>query len=365
MDAIPTNCYVPALIAKQGERKALASLDTSIKADLTPILVAPPIDVDFETGVPKKSIDDHIGKLPMQIAEAWGTSPAFFDAQYIADDKLADGSHPFLKFVAEARRQGLTLTPIASPAQSADYLAAVASIISKDKDRDVGIRILAGDWPAVNGYSGLDSLMATLGVGPEQVHLVFDLAVETGSVATALATAEIRGLRDAKRWKSVVLLSTAIPDNMPAGKGLHEVERFDWRLYTSVRAALMASGNREPSFGDYAIAGASLAPEVDPRLLSISGTIRYTIDDRWLISKGGLYKGPGGRSMGGKAVVDAAAALQTDRRFLAPSHCDTEVWVGDVANELRSGGNPTVWREIGTRHHLTFVTNQIATTFEP
>lgn len=365
MQPIQPNDYVPVLIAKQGERKAVSSLPPSIKNSTTPLFVAPPLDVDFETGSAKKSIDDHVSKFPVQLAESWGSSAAFLDAGYLPDDPLVHGEHALEYIVRSARQEGLPLTPVTAPSRAADHISAVRRTIDELDEREVGIRLTADEWPAVAGYTGLNNLMATLNVQPEQVHLLFDLSEETGHVATALAIAEIRGLKDSFGWKSIALLSTGIPVSMPSGRGIHELDRSDWRLYSSVRSALAQTSSRTPSFGDYAVAGASLAPEVDPRLLSISGTIRYTIDDRWIISKGALYKGPGGTSVGGKAVVEAAEALRADGRFLASSHCETEKWVENVADEVRNGGNPTVWREVGTRHHLTFVTQQIATTFGP
>lgn len=365
MQPIHSNGYVPVLIAKQGERKALASLATNVKDALTPLFVAPPPDLDYETGVPKKTIDDHVAKFPAQLADAWGTSPAFLDAEHLPDDTLTRGEHALEFIVQSALKAGLPLVPIASPSRSSDHVAAVRRVVEGLSEREVGIRLAADEWPAVAGYGDLDTLMKTLGVEPERVHLLFDLADEVSPVATALAMAELRGLRDSARWKSVVLLSTGIPVAMPSGRKVHELDRSDWRLYSGVRSALSSSSSREPTFGDYAIAGASLAPEIDPRLLSISGTIRYTVDDRWLISKGALFKGPGGTSMGGKAVIEAADALRNDPRFLSLAHCDTEQWVDNVADGSRNGGNPTVWREVGTRHHLTFLTEQISTTFGP
>lgn len=365
MDPVPPNGYVPTLVTKQGERKALSSLSTQVKGALTPLLVAPPPDVDFETGTPKKPIDEHVEKLPQQLVDAWGTSPAFLDAQYLPDGPLTDGSHPLDYITQTALQAGLPLIPIASASRSTAHLAAVSRAMTGLGKREVGIRITADEWPAVHGSTDLNQLLTTLGVTPEQVHLLLDLADETSPVATALAISEIRGLRDADRWKSVILLSTGIPVSMPAGKGVHELGRSDWQLYSNVRTALSGSGGRLPTFGDYAIAGTSLAPEVDPRLLNISGTIRYTIDDHWLVSKGGLYKGPGNTSMGGGAVIEAAAMLSADLRFFSLTHCETEEWVANVADGSRSGGNPTVWREVGTRHHLIFVTEQIAKTFAP
>ena len=48
---------------------------------------------------------------------------------------------------------------------------------------------------------------------------------------------------------------------------------------------LLAAGTRSPAFGDYAIASPEL-PQGDMRLLKPSATVRYTVNDGWIIAKG-------------------------------------------------------------------------------
>jgi hypothetical protein len=49
--------------------------------------------------------------------------------------------------------------------------------------------------------------------------------------------------------------------------------------------ATIPDGGRIPAFGDYAIATPNL-PNLDMRKLKPSATIRYTVDDAWIIAKG-------------------------------------------------------------------------------
>jgi Beta protein len=77
---------------------------------------------------------------------------------------------------------------------------------------------------------------------------------------------------------------------------------------------------RLPTFGDYAVAHPDPSRgDVDPKVMSISAGLRYTIDDEWLVAKGGLYKATGGRSLGGEAAIPVAGV----RRMRRPSLVNT------------------------------------------
>src|ERR1700686_2601977 len=61
------------------------------------------------------------------------------------------------------------------------------------------------------------------------------------------------------------------------------VWRSEWTLWCGVTADRGIA--RKPIFGDYAIAHPQ-PPEVDPRVMRASASIRYTTADVWMILKG-------------------------------------------------------------------------------
>jgi len=64
--------YVPSLRWWLAEYQALLRLDESIKDRVVPLTMIPPIEFDFEAGIPKKTMHEHVYPLPKSPARRWG-----------------------------------------------------------------------------------------------------------------------------------------------------------------------------------------------------------------------------------------------------------------------------------------------------
>src|SRR5207245_6955162 len=91
---------------------------------------------------------------------------------------------------------------------------------------------------------------------------------------------------DLASWRSFAIVGTSFPQTMAEIKTSPvTIPRNEWLFYKTLVPSLVEANLRIPCFGDYGIN----YPEVlqtDMRLLKPSGTIRYAIDDAWLIVKG-------------------------------------------------------------------------------
>jgi hypothetical protein len=195
-------------------------------------------------------------------------------------------------------------------------------------------------------------------VPASDAHLILDLADDVGAAAGMLAATELRTFPYLNDWLSITVAGTSVPDSMPPGAGLHVVGRHEWRIYQALQT-LPLPLPRMPSFGDYVIAGFSAGPDIDPKIMSISATLRYTVGPDMLVAKGGLWKGSAGRSLGAASVPPAAALLTGHASYMGTGHCGFEDWLQPVATGT-GGGNPEMWRRVGTEHHLRVVTDQVA-----
>lgn len=359
MEPFDHRIYVPILLTKRGERSALADIPDGVRRSIRPLFVVPEPDWDYDTGAPKKSVEDHIAALPTDLRECWGTGDAFVDTALLGDEALSTGDHPLVWLAGRADSLGLTLTPVVAMDSTRPYLDAVRELTSRGSS--VCIRIALDHWFAGGSTQVLDDLVALLRVSAASAHVVLDAGDDVGAAVGRAALAELRSFPRILDWASVTLSATAIPVSMPSGGStVHSIDRQDWRIYAAVCAHSLP---RLPSFGDYAINGVGTGVDLDPRLMSIAATLRYTVEREWLISKGGLYKGSGGRSLGGRAVPPAALALTRHPDFLA-GHCEFEDWLRRVADG-GNGSSPEIWRRWATRHHLQFVTEQISRTHGP
>lgn len=354
--------YVPILLTKRGERSALRDLIAADKTRMTPLFVVAPVDWNFDTDEPSKTIDGHLRSLGSDLANCWRSQSAYVDLQFIDDAaRMADGSHPLAWLTAEGNRAGAQLVPAVSLRRDPAYIQAAAGVIARDQ-RGVCIRLGSADWPSGIGPGPLTGLLDQLAVVPSDVDLVLDLAEQVAGAPELSVTAarnELSVLPHLHDWRSVTIAGTGIPRALTdIARGLTVIERLEWTAYEALLAGPPLP--RTPTFGDYAIAHPDPIVDVDPRLMSISASIRYTIDDEWLIAKGELFKGSGGSGRGGEAIRLPAQAIVSDSRFAGTGHCAGDEWLANTASGNGTGGNPEAWRRVGTVHHLTHVARTVA-----
>lgn len=358
MDEFGSDIYVPIILTKRGERSALNGSPPSVTNAIRPVFVVPPVDWDFENGNPKKTAIEHVALLPEQLMECWGGSiSAFIDLAFV-DPECDPTDHPLVRVFEECLDRGIDLVPVVSPDRSQRFVAATRQVAEKN-DGEICIRLPIEEWPQVAGNGRIESLLSACGSDPTRSHLILDLGDEVGASASLAVVGQLGSLPMVDSWKSLTVAGTSMPAIMPQGVGLHSIARREWANYSTIRSVRNGL-NRLPSFGDYVIAGTTPGSDVDPRIMSISATLRYTCENDWLVAKGGLFKGPAGKSLGASAVPPAASALASSPQFYGIEHCEFDKWVGSVAVSGLGGGNPELWRRLGTRHHLAVVTEQLA-----
>lgn len=354
MEPFDEDVYVPILLAKQGERSALADTPRDVADGLRPMFVIPRPDWNYEEQRPKKSIADHIVDLPSKLAQTWGTGDAFVDAQQLEDAPVFDGDHPLFWLVRTAADFGLRLTPVVRITDTDRLVEVVADVAT---EFGACIRLGVEHWPAGGSTNDLDELLSDIGLQPSETHMVLDMGDDVGTLSGRAVLAELRTFPYLDEWASLTVASTALPSSMPAGGStIHTIGRADWRIYQALCTQRLP---RVPTFGDYGVQGPDSGPDIDPRVLSMSATIRYTVADNYLVSKGLLYKGSGGRSLGGSAVPPAAQALLDHDEYMGDDHCGMEAWLREAARGTRPGNGMT-WRRYGTLHHLHTVSEQVS-----
>src|SRR5450432_3942966 len=126
--------YVPILLTKRGERSALGLLGADDKAQMTPLFVVAPVDWNFDTAGPAKTVDAHLRSLGKDLMTCWGTERAFVDLQFIDTAALmADGSHPLAWLTEQANQEGAQLIPTVSVGRNAAYIEAATEVVARDR----------------------------------------------------------------------------------------------------------------------------------------------------------------------------------------------------------------------------------------
>lgn len=132
------------------------------------------------------------------------------------------------------------------------------------------------------------------------------------------------------------------------------IPRQEWTLWLDVvqSADVLA---RIPAFGDYAISHTE-PPEVDPRIMRPSASIRYTCESAWLVLKGRNV-----RDHGYEQFHDMCRDLVQRTEYSGRQFSWGDEYIDECAARRVSKGSLTTWRNVGTSHHLAFVVRQLAT----
>lgn len=350
--------YVPILKGKLGEFKALRELETRIKDKITPLIEAPPIPLNYDTGDPSKTVDEHLDKFIPNIKAYWGSeNPAFVDLNFIPDTQSRNGKHPLDNIFQQARKFGLLLTPVTGIYRDEEYQMAVKEIVHVDR-RGVCIRILPADIENEELDTAITELMETLGVSRIETDLIIDLKeIQKDQIGLLVRSVRdiIRNLSNPKEWRTLTLAATAFPQTM-AGFEPNTVSltnRTEWQLWTTLLHNI-SKIPRMPTFGDYTVVHPELL-EIDPRIMQLGAKIKYTFDNDWIIVKGTSIK-----TGGTEQNRDLCRNLTNLPEYSKPEFSWGDKFIQDCANGSIGVGNQTNWVSVGVNHHITFVVTQLS-----
>lgn len=351
--------YMPILKWKRGEIRALHELHPRIASQILPLIEIVPIQWDYANSRPKESLQEHIADVADNIEQSWGTHPILIDLGLVEiPDGTTGAAHPIESVFADARAKGLNAIPVTGPDRDDAYQAAVLSVFRQDH-KGICFRIGSEDLTDDTLTATLNGLLGRFSVAATQVDLVLDLeAIDRSSQRpwTATAQAVLHTLPHATAWRSLTLAGTAFPSTLsefqPSTIGT--VPRVEWALWLTLRGKTLP---RIPIFGDYAIAAPDMT-ELDPRMLKISASIRYTTANEWLIFRGRSLRDP---RFGGHAQYRGLSQqLIRHSNYSGVGFSWGDRYISECADGTEGHGNPETWRKVGTNHHITLTVTQLS-----
>lgn len=347
--------YVPILKWKMGEAKALEDSSDLTKNRLTPLIEIVPIPWDYEDDQPAKTLDDHLNRVPSQIARSWDMErPIFLDgALGHGDGLMANGWHPLVYLAAHLNAEGVTVIPVTSPNRDPAYQQAVASV-QRIHRSGMCIRLGSADFTG-NLHATLPTLLQQFDLNESQADVVIDLAAidpAQQDIYEFTARAALAGLPNIQAWRSITLAGTSFPVNLSGIMGTTQIPRSEWLIWQSIISDPRGLP-RLPAFGDYAIAHPEMA-DVDPRLMTVSANIRYTLDTSWVIFKGRAIK-----SAGAAQYHTLCQSLVASQFYYGPAFSWGDQYIADCAAQAVGPGNATTWRKVATNHHLAVAASSL------
>ena len=357
--------YVPCLLWKQGEYQAVMRLSTSTKKKLTPLIEAPELGWDFELGRTSKTIDDLLPVLAKRLLAKWEFRPCFVDLRRIPlSMRMKGGAHPVEFLFGALRDKGCNGVPVTASSRDKHYQKAVRNVVATD-DRGACIRLSVEEAAKPSVRDVIAELLSRLGTTAAECDMALDLGAPSFSPIQGFAKAiasVVKRLPHLSRWRTLTILAASSPLSL-AGieRGSTRLLRGEWPLYRAVVDELRSAGTRLPTFGDYGIGHPAEVPNMDMRKIKPAGRIRYAVDDGWFIIKGTSVR-DGAKF---EQYVGHCKALIVSGHYSGANFSWGDRYIRDCAEDDGSTGTLTMWKQVGTNHHIETVTQDIASLFGP
>lgn len=336
--------YVPVLKVKRGEKKALRSIASTLRSQITPLL-----EIVERKSDKAPTVDAHLDTVFRDLFDSVRIyDRCFLDARELAVDGPAAAAAVFRR----ASEEGIVFTPVTGISRSADVSAALAS-----RANGLALRLTRDEFERGELDGNLQAFIGQHEIVPEETDLIVDLGpvdrLITEGVA-ALTNGFMGAVSDHQQWRTFTVSGCAFPSSMSVvGRNSHAfVERAEWVAWRDHLHACRDSISRLPTFSDCCIQHPLGVEGFNPRTMQVSASIRYTLPEKWLLIKGESTRIRLPRvqfpELGTRLVYG-----QFQRHYCGRTHCEGCASMKDAADMAGGFGSAEAWRRLGTVHHIT------------
>ncbi|PIR17241.1 MAG: hypothetical protein COV46_05085 [Deltaproteobacteria bacterium CG11_big_fil_rev_8_21_14_0_20_49_13] len=349
--------YVPTLKWKASEYYALKYLKEKEKNLITPLIqliMSKPKASKKDEQLPtweeqlKKSIEIlkiQIPQIPVEIFESWGSSPAFVDVGLI-DASLR--KEAITEIIKTGNIIGATLIPVVNLSSDKSIQSAMVSV-SKEKQSGICLRLFRSDFNSdINVGDKVKQFLIDQDVEESEIDLLIDFQIlDDGCSRLHNLCEQIPNLL---KWRTFTFACGSFPVDLTSFVlGVNYVARHDWKnWFTQIKSSKL---KRNPSFSDYTIQHPIYNESFQS--FSPSASIRYTLNDKWLVMRGQKNKHI--------QYLANARLLSQHSDFFGAKFSFGDKYIADKGTNLKGKtGNPMTWLIAGINHHLACTVKQIA-----
>ncbi|CAM5769108.1 hypothetical protein LMIY3S_02727 [Labrys miyagiensis] len=327
--------YMPIVRTKAGEATALGNLSARAKSKILPI-------IKLTRSIPATFAASTINQLSgFQIA---------LDGEY--NFSVTGNQAVYLGLFQTLLAGGVPVIPSLSFNPDPGYLASVASLVTRsspDLVMQVSLADLANaaQWVAQQGWN----------------RGTIDLVINAGGVAEhppALLNTYISAILNGQLnsnhgWRTVTLHSWSAPkDHGALAFGRNVVPRRDWQLWQHVSGQV----NFQLDYSDCGHVHPSLEEVPGYAMANATVSVRYAVDDDWLIYKGVATSGARGQPMPVQ-YQGHARTLVADPQFDAVANCWGDDQVRRYAATTGGTGGRSQWAALLLNRHLSLVADRL------
>ena len=269
---------------------------------------------------------------------------------------MESGDHPVEYIFQDLRNYNIKAIPVTGLERDLAFQKEVYNVAVQD-DLGVCLRILIEQAAKPNFTQKINDFLDAYNQSPTEIDFILDLGAPNFVPIegfTKMVSAIYTSIPYISKWRTITVCGTSFPQSMAQlNRGAQFIKRYEWQFYKKLVQSL-DSKTKLPRFGDYAIAH-PIVFNVDMRKVKPSASIRYTVDDHWLIIKGSNI-----RDNGNGQFVDLSKSLLSTKYYKGKSFSKGDEHIYDCARACVNPGNLTTWRWIGTNHHMEKLVQDIA-----
>jgi len=353
--------YVPILKWKRAEQGALKTLREDQKKYITPLIqfVMPKSKPDeiIENVVTK--FEKQLPQLPKKLIEAWGINPVFIDVSLLYTTSLKAESIKNISLIGN-KLGGVFITVI--HLNDDQEIKDVACSVAKETKSGICLRLICPDFSDLTKLNqDIDNLLSSNTLMEKNVDLLVDIKeIEDNNSNKYIKYLDLsQNISNLTKWRTFIFASSSFPKNLSQCKIDEEnlIPRIDWKSWKELINSKKMK--RKPSFADYTIQY-PIYEEVS-QFFHPTSSIKYTLEDDWLIMKGQRQKF--------EKYLAHAALLVKDKRYYGENFSDGDKYIAEKANHfavyikkpsVKGTGSTETWLRAGINHHLVLVAHQVA-----
>jgi hypothetical protein len=157
-------------------------------------------------------------------------------------------------------------------------------------------------------------------------------------------------------WRSVTLASSAAPKDfgqLPLGTS--DVSRVDWLTWRNI----VQSAANPVDFADFGISHRDLTEPPGMAMVGATVSVRYTVEDNWIMIEGRRATGATGVPMGDQYRAHARTLVRRSDFGGLPG-CRGDQRITTIANNPSvSAGGRAQWVEISANRHFAFIISRL------